>query len=53
MKQIAVIAVLSILIFGKAYSQTRQKSKTMNNIEQKEQYTFKLSDKVTREIFIK
>ena len=48
MKRIAIIIVLSILMFGQAYSQTKQKSKTMNKTEQKGQYTFKLSDKVTR-----
>jgi fermentation-respiration switch protein FrsA (DUF1100 family) len=48
MKRIsACISVLSILILGQAYSQTNQKSK-MNNTEQDELYTFKLSDKVTR-----
>jgi fermentation-respiration switch protein FrsA (DUF1100 family) len=49
MKHIAVITVLSILMFGQAYSQTKQKKETMKNTEQKEQYTFKISDKVTRQ----
>jgi hypothetical protein len=49
MKKIAVIAVLSILLFGQAYSQTKQNKETVNNTENKEHYTFKLSDKVTRQ----
>jgi fermentation-respiration switch protein FrsA (DUF1100 family) len=49
MKKIALIAVLSILLFGQAYSQTKQKKETVNNTENKEHYTFKLSDKVTRQ----
>ncbi len=49
MKKIAIIAVLSILLVGQAYSQTKQKKETVNNTENKEHYTFKLSDKVTRQ----
>jgi fermentation-respiration switch protein FrsA (DUF1100 family) len=49
MKHIALITILSIVMFGQAYSQTKQKIKMMNNAEQKEQYTFHLSDKVTRQ----
>ena len=49
MKRIALIIVLSILMFGQTNSQTKQKRKTMNKTEQKEQYTFELSDMVTRE----
>jgi fermentation-respiration switch protein FrsA (DUF1100 family) len=49
MKKIAVAAVLSILLVGQVYSQTKQKKETVNNTEQKEHYTFKLSDKVTRQ----
>ncbi len=49
MKKIAIIAVLSLLMFGQAYSQTGQKKELMNTTEQKEHYTFNLSDKVTRQ----
>lgn len=49
MKKIAVIAILSILLVGQAYSQTNQKKETVNSTEQKEHYTFQLSDKVTRQ----
>jgi fermentation-respiration switch protein FrsA (DUF1100 family) len=49
MKRIAVIAVLSVLMFREAYTQINQKSKVMNNTEQKELYTFRLSEKVTRQ----
>lgn len=48
MKNITVIAILSLLIMGQAYSQTQQKKEVMNSKEQKEYYTFKLSDKVIR-----
>lgn len=41
--------MLSFLIIGQTYSQTDQKKKVMNNTEMKEHYTFKLSDKVTRQ----
>ncbi len=49
MKKIAFIAFLSILLVGQAYSQTKQNKETLNNTENKEHYTFKLSDKVTRQ----
>jgi uncharacterized protein len=50
MKKIAtIIAFLSILMFGQAYSQTGQKKELMNNTQQKEHYTFSLSDRVTRQ----
>src|SRR5215218_5409756 len=49
MKKIVVIGVLSLLIIGQAYSQTKQKKEVMNNTEKKEYYTFKLSDKVIRQ----
>ena len=49
MRRIAIITVISILISGQAYSETKQKSETMNNTEQNEHYTFQLSDKVTRQ----
>ena len=48
MKKIAIGAILSFLLVGQAYSQTKQKE-TMKNIEQTEHYTFKLSDKVIRQ----
>ena len=46
---IGVIAALSILMFGQGCSQKNQNDGTMKNTNQQEQYTFKLSDKVTRE----
>jgi fermentation-respiration switch protein FrsA (DUF1100 family) len=49
MKRITTIAVLSVLMFGHAYSQTKQKYEEMNNKNQTEHYTFQLSDKVTRQ----
>ena len=48
MKRITTIAVLSVLMFGHAYSQTKQKKEVMNNTERTDHYTFQLSDKVTR-----
>jgi fermentation-respiration switch protein FrsA (DUF1100 family) len=54
MKAIAKVAAVSLLIVGQAYSQneiavSNQKKEAMNNTNQKEHYTFQLSDKVTRE----
>lgn len=51
MRKIAIIGALSLLILGQAFSQTKQKDKTkeLNKTEQKDYYTFKLSDKVTRQ----
>src|SRR6188472_4399225 len=49
MKQITFLTILSFLMIGQAYSQTKQKKEVMNNTEQKEHYTFQLSDKVTRQ----
>jgi fermentation-respiration switch protein FrsA (DUF1100 family) len=49
MKKTAVIAFLTLLMVGQAYPQTNRKKENMNNTEQKEYYTFKLSDKVTRQ----
>lgn len=54
MKAIATFAALSLLVVGQAYSQngkalSDQKNETMNNIRQKEHYTFPLSDHVIRE----
>jgi len=51
MKQIAVITVFTILMFGQAYSQNLKSvnTKNMKQVEEKEHYTFPLSDKVTRQ----
>ncbi|HPM29783.1 MAG TPA: alpha/beta hydrolase [Chryseolinea sp.] len=54
MKAIATLAALSLLIIGQAHSQdqravSNQKKETMNKENQGEQYTFQLSDKVTRQ----
>ena len=49
MKKIGVLTVLSFLIIGQVYSQTKHKKESMNNIEQNDHYTFQLSDKVTRQ----
>jgi hypothetical protein len=46
MKIIAIIGVLSLMIFGQAFSQT---PKRMNTTEQNDHYTFQLSDKVIRQ----
>lgn len=49
MKRIAILGALSIIFLGQACSQTTEKSKVMNKTEQEGYYTFKISDKVTRE----
>ena len=49
MKKIIPLTILSFLLIGQAYSQTAQKKEVMNNNNDTEQYTFKLSDKVTRQ----
>ena len=51
MKNVAVGFVLSLLIFGQAYSQTSKSliTKNMKQVEEKEHYTFELSDKVSRQ----
>ncbi len=54
MKATAILAALSLLIIGQAHSQNQsavsnQKKETMNKENQGERYTFKLSDKVTRQ----
>src|ERR1044071_3442106 len=51
MKNIAVGAVLSLLVVGQAYSQTSKSVNTnnMKGAEEKEQHTSPLSDKVTRQ----
>jgi uncharacterized protein len=46
---VGVIAVFSMVLFGQACSETNKKNETMNNTKEKELYTFKLSDKVTRQ----
>jgi len=51
MKNRAVAIVLSLLMIGQAYSQTSKSVNTnnMKGVEEKEQYTFPLSDKVSRQ----
>ncbi|MCW3108583.1 MAG: hypothetical protein JWQ09_3089 [Segetibacter sp.] len=49
MRQITAIALTSLMIFGQAYSQTKQKKGIMDSTEQKEYYSFTLNDKITRE----
>src|SRR5215204_2474930 len=49
MKKVILLTILSFLIIGQTYSQADQKKKAMNNTGNKEHYTFKLSDKVTRQ----
>lgn len=45
MRKLAIISTLSLLFFGQAFSQTTK----MDQTEQNDQYTFKLSEKVTRQ----
>src|SRR5690349_12362776 len=49
MKKITLLAVLSSLLIGKIYSQTKQEKVVMIKQEQTDHYTFQLSDKVTRQ----
>ena len=51
MKKIAIIGALSLMVFGKAFSQKNKEEKTtkMNTTEQNDHYTFQLSDKVNRQ----
>ena len=51
MKNIAVGFFLSLLIVGQVYSQTSKSvnTKNMRQVEEKEHYTFQLSNKVTRQ----
>jgi uncharacterized protein len=51
MKNIAVGFILSFLIVGQSYSQTSKSAETKNmkQADEKEQYTFPLSDKVLRQ----
>lgn len=48
---LSILAVASLTIFGQAFSQTKNKNETeeMKQTEQKDHYTFQLSDKVTRQ----
>jgi uncharacterized protein len=48
MRKIAALAVLSLLITGQAYSQKKQ-GENMKETTQTDHYTFKLSEKVTRQ----
>jgi len=48
MKKISIILVLFLALVGQACSETTQKKEVMNNTDEKEHYTFALSDKVTR-----
>ena len=48
MKKIATIAIAYLMILGQAFAQNK-KSEKMNKTEKAEYYTFKLSDKVTRQ----
>ena len=51
MKNIAIVTLLTLLIVGQAYAQTSKSvnTKNMKGAEEKEHYTFPLSDKVTRQ----
>ena len=51
MKHITGIVVLAIIMFGQAYSQNLKSvnNKDMKQVEEKEHYTFPLSDKVSRQ----
>src|SRR5689334_7113960 len=50
MKKIMLLALLSFLVLGQIYSQTKQKKLVMNNQQKTEHYTFQLSDRVTRQV---
>jgi fermentation-respiration switch protein FrsA (DUF1100 family) len=49
MKRIKVLAIASLIIFGQAYAQTKQNVKAVKVTGKSDHYTFKLSDKVTRQ----
>jgi uncharacterized protein len=49
MKQLTIIIAASLILSGQAYAQTKQRTEKMIQTEQTDQYTFKLSDKVTRQ----
>lgn len=48
MKKVATIAIASLMVLGQAFAQNKNLEK-MNSTVQKDQYTFKLSDKVLRQ----
>ncbi len=49
MKKIAILGILTMLVFGQGFGQTKQQTTNMNQTAQTEHYTFKVSDKVTRQ----
>lgn len=49
MKNTAIVVFLFLLIVGQASAQSTQKENTMKQTAQAEHYTFRLSDKVTRQ----
>lgn len=51
MKKAAIIGALFLIVLGQTFGQTKQKEKStkMNRTEQEDHYTFKTSDKVTRQ----
>lgn len=51
MKKVVIIGAMSLLILVQAFGQTKQNEKAtkMNRTEQEDHYTFKASDKVTRQ----
>ncbi|WP_165042809.1 alpha/beta hydrolase [Dysgonomonas sp. ZJ709] len=53
MKRLSILAVVTLMFLGQSYSRNQktnnQNSENMNHTEQKEHYTFDLSDKVTRQ----
>ncbi len=54
MKKITVLAIASLMVFGQAYAQIKpvvktDRLKTMKETETTDHYTFKLSDRVTRQ----
>ena len=49
MRKTAIIGVLSLVISGQAFSQKKENITNMKQSEQADHYTFKLSDKVSRQ----
>lgn len=49
MRKILIIGVLSLIVLGQAFSQQKGNTANTNMAEQEDHYTFKLSDKVTRQ----
>jgi len=49
MKKLIILGLITLLVFSHAMAQSKQKTKKMNQVVQTDFYTFKLSDKVTRE----